>query len=166
VSTVRIRAACTSDLPALRDVFRRSSLSNEGDRDLLLARPEVLELTDVRITEGRTQVAVGADGAILGFISTRPLDACVLEIEDLFVDPDWMRTGVASGLVEDLLASASGNGVRRIELTANPHADAFYRHVGFVQGHASETRLGGAPRMYLTLHGAEADQDDTGFDPR
>ena len=165
MSIVRIRAACASDLPALRDLFRRSSLSNEGDRDLLLARPEVLELKDVGITEGRTQVAVGADDEILGFIITRPLDACVLEIEDLFVDPDWMRTGVASRLVEDLLATASRTGVRRIELTANPHANAFYRHVGFVQGHDSETRLGGAPRMYLTLHGDEADQDDTGFDP-
>ena len=77
---VRIRAACASDLPALRDVFRRSSLSNEGDRDLLLARPEVLELADEGITEGRTQVAVGADDEILGFITTRPLDACALEI--------------------------------------------------------------------------------------
>ena len=166
MSIVRIRLACASDLPALRDLFRRSSLSNDGDRDLLLARPEVLELADEGIIEGRTQVAVGADDEILGFITTRPLDACVLEIEDLFVDPDWMRTGVASGLVEDLLATASGNGVRRIEVTANPHAAAFYRHVGFVQGHASETRLGGAPRMYLTVHGAEADQSDTGFDRR
>ena len=96
---------------------------NDGDRDLLLARPEVLELADEGIIEGRTQVAVGADDEILGFITTRPLDACVLEIEDLFVDPDWMRTGVASGLVEDLLATAHGNGVRRIEVTANPHAD-------------------------------------------
>ena len=166
MSVVRIRAACASDLPALRDVFRRSSLSNEGDRDLLLARPEVLDLTDEGITEGRTQVAVGADEEILGFITTRRLEGCVLEIEDLFVAPEWMRTGVASRLVEDVLATASGKGVRRIELTANPHADVFYRHVGFVQGHDSETRLGGAPRMYLTLHGAEADHDDTGFDPR
>ena len=45
---------------------------------------------------------------------------------------------------------------------------AFYRHVGFVQGHHTETRLGGAPRMYLTPHGDETDQSDTGtgFDPR
>ena len=157
MSLVRIRAARTSDLRALRDVFRRSSLANDGDRGLLLARPEVLELADVGITEGRTQVAVGADDEILGFITTRPLDARVLEIEDLFVDPDWMRTGVASRLVQDLLATASRKGVRRIELTANPHANAFYRDVGFVQGHDSETRLGGAPRMYRTLHGVEAD---------
>ena len=114
------------------------------------------------------QVAVGADDEILGFITTLPLDAGALEIEDLFVDPDWMRTGVARRLVEDLVATASRNGVRRIEVTANPHANAFYRHVGFVQGHHTETRLGGAPRMYLTPHGDETDQSDTGtgFDRR
>ena len=71
------------------------------------------------------QVAVGADDEILGFITTLPLDACALEIEDLFVDPDWMRTGVASRLVEDLVATASRNGVLRIAVTANPHANAF-----------------------------------------
>jgi len=166
VRIVRIRMACASDLPALRDLFRRSSLFNEGDRDLLLARPEVLELADEGIIDGRTRVAVGADDEILGFITTHLLDACVLEIEDLFVDPDWMRTGVASRLVEDLLATASGKSVRRIEVTANPHAAAFYRHVGFVQGNDSETRLGGAPRMYLTLHGGKAGRSDTGFDRR
>ena len=166
VRIVRIRVACASDLPALRDLFRRSSLSNEGDRDLLLARPEVLELADAGVIEGRTRVAVQADDEICGFITTRLLDACVLEIEDLFVDPDWMRTGVASRLVETVLATASGPGVRRIEVTANPHAAAFYRHVGFVRGDDSETRLGGAPRMYLTLYGGEADQSDTGFDRR
>lgn len=160
MSIVRIRAACAGDLPALRDLFRRSSLSNAGDRDLLLARPEVLELSDEGIIEGRTQVEVGVDDKIRGFITTRPLHVCVLEIEDLFVDPDWMRFGVASRLVEDLLATAGRNGVRRIEATVNPHASAFYRHVGFVQGHETETRLGGAPRMYLTLHGDGADQSE------
>ena len=166
MSIVRVRAACTSDLPALRDLFRRSSLSNAGDRDLLHARPGVLELADEGITEGRTQVAVGTDDEILGFITTRPLDAGGVEVEDLFVDPDWMRTGVASRLVEDLVATARRNGVRRIEVTANPHANIFYRHIGFVQGHDSETRLGGAPRMYLTLRGDQAEQSRTRFDPR
>jgi GNAT superfamily N-acetyltransferase len=166
VSSVRIRLACAGDLPALRNVFRRSSLSNEGDRELLLARPEVLELADEGIIEGRTRVGVGADDEILGFITTRLLDACVLEIEDLFVDPGWMRTGVASRLVEDLLATAGRDGVGRIEVTANPHAAAFYRHVGFVKGDDSETRLGGAPRMYLTVPGGGVGQSDTGFDCR
>ena len=40
----RIRWSTPADLPALTDVFARASLSNEGDRDALLARPEALVL--------------------------------------------------------------------------------------------------------------------------
>ena len=37
VTGVLIRDASPGDMPALRDVFRRSSLSNDGDRPNLLA---------------------------------------------------------------------------------------------------------------------------------
>jgi hypothetical protein len=38
-----IRDAVPADMAVLRDVFRRSSLSNEGDRVNLLANPDALE---------------------------------------------------------------------------------------------------------------------------
>ena len=40
----RIRWSTPADLPALTDVFARAALSNEGDRDALLAHPEALVL--------------------------------------------------------------------------------------------------------------------------
>jgi hypothetical protein len=42
---VRVRAGVPADLLASRRVFRRSSLSNEGDREALLANPHMLELS-------------------------------------------------------------------------------------------------------------------------
>ncbi len=50
---VCIRAGFVTDLPTLRDLFHRSSLANKGDRDVLLAHPEALELADDAIVEGR-----------------------------------------------------------------------------------------------------------------
>jgi hypothetical protein len=91
MTLVRIRTAVPTDLPALRSLFRRSSLSNDGDREVLLANPEALELTDTAIADGRTPVAVALDGTIVGFASGLPLAGSLLELEDLFVDPDWMR---------------------------------------------------------------------------
>jgi hypothetical protein len=41
--TFLIREAVPADTAVLRDVYRRSSLSNDGDRASLLANPEVLE---------------------------------------------------------------------------------------------------------------------------
>jgi hypothetical protein len=51
VTTFVIRAAVPGDMTALRDVFRKSSLSNDGDRANLLAHPDVLELSDLAVRE-------------------------------------------------------------------------------------------------------------------
>ncbi|MGN6172171.1 MAG: GNAT family N-acetyltransferase, partial [Streptosporangiaceae bacterium] len=73
------------------------------------------------------------------------------ELEDLFVDPEWMGQGAGRALVQDLVAIARQRGVRRIEVTANPHALAFYEKAGFVVGREVGTRFGPAPRMHLQV---------------
>ena len=135
-----IRAAAPEDTAALRDLFRRSSLSNEGDRASLLAHPEALELSGL---EAGTRVAV-VDGRIVGF-------ATLLsgELEDLFVDPGWMRRGIGRALVLDAVALARERGLERIEVTANDHALAFYEDVGFVLDGTVETAFGRGSRMHL-----------------
>ena len=141
-----IRQAVSADMEVLRSVFRRSSLSNGGDRATLLANPDVLELSDVAIEEGRTRVAT-VDGRIVGFVSTVTSDD-VVELDDLFVEPDWMRKGIGNRLVLDVVEMAGRTGARRLEVTANPHALAFYENAGFVFDHNVETRFGSAPRMF------------------
>ncbi len=96
-----IRDAVPGDMTALRDVFGRSSLSNDGDRMNLLAHPEALELCDRAVMEGRTRAAV-ADGAIAGFATWLGAGEAI-EIEDLFVDPEWMGQGIGRALVQDLI---------------------------------------------------------------
>ncbi len=144
-----IRHAELADLGAVRDVFRRSSLSNRADRADLLAHPEVLDLSDQAIREGRTRVAV-VDDHVIGFVTTAPSDDG-LELEDLFVDPDWTRRGIGRALVSDAAATARERGVIRIEVTANEHALDFYETVGFVQDDMVTTQFGSAPRMHLDV---------------
>ena len=125
-------------MTVLRDVFRRSSLSNDGDRPNLLAHPEVLELPDRAVREGRTRAAV-ADGAIVGFASWLGAGDAI-EIEDLFVEPECMRQGIGRALVLDLIAIARSRGIGRVEVTANQHALAFYEQAGFVVYREDATR--------------------------
>jgi len=136
-----------SDIPTLRTVFRRSSLSNEADRDNLLAHEELLELSEAGVREERTRVATAPDGSIVGFASLLVVGG-VLELEDLFVDPTWMRQGVGRKLVFDALAIAREQSFDRLEVTANPHARAFYQSTGFLVDHVVETQFYPAPRMY------------------
>ena len=90
------------------------------------------------------------DGMVVGFATTIPPEsgvaADVLELEDLFVDPDWMRRGIGLALVADAVATGRARGAARIEVTANPHALAFYGQAGFVPSGSIETRFGPAAR--------------------
>ena len=154
--SITVRTANAADLPALRRVYRDSSLSNSGDRAALLAQPEFLVFAGDGIEDGRTRVACAAGGRLVGFASTIPATAGEtdreLELEDLFVDPPWMRRGVATLLVLDAVARAQRTGFRRITVTGNPHALAFYLAVGFVEVGRQDTTLGqAAPRLHLEL---------------
>jgi ribosomal protein S18 acetylase RimI-like enzyme len=147
--TFQIRDATAADMPALRDVFRRASLSNDGDRPNLLANPDALEFSGDAISEGQTRVAVAA-GRVIGF-ATSLIAGDVAELDDLFVDPDWMRQGAARQLVLDVTAIARGRGARRVEVTANQHALSFYEAVGFVFDRQVETQFGPGLRMHLDV---------------
>ena len=144
-----IRDAVLADMAALQGVFRRASLSNEGYREVLLAHPEVLQLADQAVTEGRTRAAV-VEGVIVGFASWLDTGEAV-EVEDLFVDPGWMGHGIGRALMTDLIALVRSRGIRLVEVTANDHALAFYHKVGFVVTGEEQTRFGSAPRMRLEV---------------
>ncbi len=134
---------------ALQDIFRRASWSNEDDRPVLTEHPEFLELSDAGVLEGRTRVALIADVAV-GF-ATLAIDGSVAELEDLFVDPDWMRHGVATALVADATIQARTNGAARIEVDANDHALRFYESTGFVSSARIALPHGVATRMAITV---------------
>jgi GNAT superfamily N-acetyltransferase len=146
---VTMRDAVPEDMVALAAVFRRSSLSNAGDRANLSAHPEVLELSAAEVFAGRTRVAV-SDGCIVGFATGLDGDTAV-ELDALFVDPDCMRNGIGLALVLDIAATAGGHGRQRVEVTANEHALAFYAKAGFVDDGIAETRFGPARRMHLDI---------------
>jgi GNAT superfamily N-acetyltransferase len=156
-----IRLGVPADLVAVTGVFRSASLSNARDRDQLLAHPEYLEMGPEGLAEGRTYVAE-EDGALVGFATWAAIDGTAenagaavtesaAELEDLFVDPAWMRRGIATALVNRIAVVLRARGAQRLELTASPDALGFYRAAGFTDGGVAETAFGRAPRMVRTL---------------
>ena len=144
-----IRLGTPADLAAAAGVYRRASLSDESHRDNLLAHPEYLILRPGGLAEGRTHVAE-EDGSVVGF-ATWAETADIVELEDLFVDPDYMRRGIATALVGRIAQVLRARGVERLEVTANPDALEFYRAVGFTGCGVAETDFGPAPRMVLAI---------------
>jgi GNAT superfamily N-acetyltransferase len=146
----RVRDAVLTDMDRLREIYRESSLSNQADREILLAHPEVLELSPSAVTGGRTRVAEDVSGRVVGFVTLRSAGT-VLEIEDLFVDPESMRHGAGRRLVNDAVAMARRDGASRLQVTANRHALQFYEAVGFIHDGVTETLFGPGELMHLPL---------------
>jgi len=116
-----IRLGTPADLAAARGVYRRASLSNAGDRDNLLAHPDYLILGPEGLAEGRTHVAE-QDGSVVGFATWAGTGGAV-ELEDLFVDPGYMRRGIASALVSRIAEVLRARGAERLEVTAKSACD-------------------------------------------
>ncbi len=144
-----IRLGTSADLAAATGVYCRASLSNAGDRVDLLAHPEYLILGPEGLAEGRTYVAE-EDGLVVGFATWIEI-AGTIELEDLFVDPAYMRRGIAAALVKRITDVLRARGVDRLEVTANPHALGFYRAADFIDCGVAETEFGTAPRMALAI---------------
>jgi ribosomal protein S18 acetylase RimI-like enzyme len=151
VGQITVRKARTDDQPALQLVFCRASLDNPGDRAELLAHPEALQLSADLISEGRTRVATLADGTIVGFASTSQVREGSVELDDLFVDPDWQRRGAGRRLLEQVVAEASAERATRISVTANGRALDFYRNAGFEVAGRVETAFGVGTRMHMNI---------------
>jgi GNAT superfamily N-acetyltransferase len=147
-----IRLGTPADLPTCSGVYRRASLSNAGDRDNLLAHPEYLILGPEGLAEDRMYVAE-EDGSVIGFATWAWAAQAggAIELEDLFVDPDWRRRGIATALVAHVVDVLRARGARCLEVTANPHAEAFYSAAGFVDCGVAETAFGPSPRKRLTI---------------
>ncbi len=103
------------------------------------------------ITGGRVRVAVGADGAVLGFSIVAEGACGVCMVDDLFVDPVHFRQGVGRALIDDAVARAAATGRWSMTVVAHPRTFPFYESVGFVPGEAATTQFGPAVTMWRAL---------------
>ena len=146
-----IRDARPDEAPALAALQRRFADVWDEYRAQLAANPDAIEPPHRAIADGRVRVAADASGRLLGFSVVLPIRDGRCELDDLFVEPEWMRRGVGRLLVADLTARAAAAGASHVDVIANPNALAFYERLGFETTGQASTRFGEAPRMSLEL---------------
>lgn len=93
-TNLSIRTATTAEREALEALQLRASLTNEGDREALLANPDAIVIPLEQIAAGRVFVAL-LSGATVGFSAIEHRSDDDTELDALFVDPNVRRHGWA-----------------------------------------------------------------------
>lgn len=145
-----IRAAVASEQKQLEDLQLRASLTNEGDRDALLAHPDAIEMPLTQIAAGGVFVAEH-NGIIVGFAAVEPREDGESELDALFVDPNMRRRGIARLLIEHCAGVARSRKSTALCVVGNPHAKDFYTACGFTLMGMAETRFGPGLLMRLAV---------------
>jgi GNAT superfamily N-acetyltransferase len=147
------RTALLRERAALEALQRRASLVWEEYRASLLEHPDAIEIPDAQLADGRCRVAE-TDGKVIGFTVVLPASPGAVELDGLFVEPDFWGGGVGRLLIADATRIARDEGAIAMEVTANPRALEFYKKVGFVIIGQASTRFGAGVRMRLTIDSA------------
>jgi GNAT superfamily N-acetyltransferase len=139
-----IRLARPEERNELEALQWRASLANEADRPHLEANPDAIDLPIEQIEGGGVFVAeVG--GRPVGFAAIVAEEGH-LELDGLFVEPDWWCQGVGTALVRTVVHEARQRGLA-LMVVANFAAQEFYQKCGFTIEGDAETRFGPALRM-------------------
>lgn len=141
MTSTMIRPAIASEREALEALQRRASLENPGDREVLLANPDAIELPIEQIDAGHVVVAEVA-GVVVGFAAVLPREDGAAELDALFVEPGLWKQGIGRALIERCAAIARTRGAPALHVIGNPHAEGFYRACGFEPRGTTETRFG------------------------
>jgi N-acetylglutamate synthase-like GNAT family acetyltransferase len=147
---VTVRTALIADQKSLEALQWRASLENSGDREALLANPELIELPLQQIEAGGVFVAEVAN-SIKGFAAMLPLEDGNAELDSLFVEPEFWRHGIGRILLEHCCVAAKISGAAEIHVIANPHAEGFYNACGFEKLGLKQMQFGIGLLMKRTL---------------
>jgi L-amino acid N-acyltransferase YncA len=133
-----IREARPEDWEAIWPFFRRIVAARETyayDPDMTEAQGRAMWMID---PPGRTVVATGADGVVLGTASmyaNRPGPGSHVASASFMVDPEQSGKGVGRALGENMIEWARASGFRAIQFNAvvetNEAAVALWRSLGF-----------------------------------
>lgn len=127
-----IRRATVAESALLTDITFRAkahwgyppSLMEEW-RVIIGVPPEVIRNHPVYLLED--------NGRVCGYYSLEHPDGDQIMLENLFIDPDFIGSGVGRALLQHALALAASLGYQTVSLESDPHAEGFYLRMGAVR---------------------------------
>lgn len=136
-----LRPARSADAERLTDLAMRSKAHWGYDEAFMAACRAELTITPARI-EREVFIVAEQDGEIAGCAGFSFAEdsggIATGEVEDVFVEPASIGSGLGGRLMTALLEAARARGLRRLFVDSDPNAVGFYENQGF-------RRIGEAP---------------------
>lgn len=145
--TLSIRAARAGDADALTELALRSKAVWGYDRAFMTACRAELTVTAELIARSAVRVAAAGD-AIRGFYALT-MERPEPSLEFLYVEPDFIGTGVGARLWKHAVGEARARSLKRFSIDADPNAEAFYLSRGCER--TGEVPSGSIPGRKLPL---------------
>ncbi|HEY6128180.1 MAG TPA: GNAT family N-acetyltransferase [Candidatus Acidoferrum sp.] len=140
-NNIIIRTAAVTEQEALQALQLRASLTNDGDRQALLANPDAINIPLEQLAAGRVFVSE-LNSVTVGFSAIEARGDGQIELDALFVEPNIRRRGVGRLMIEYCADVARKQGSTALHVTGNPHAENFYLACRFKQIGTTQTRFG------------------------
>ena len=143
-----IRPARTEEAQELTELIMRSKAHWGYDQKFMQMCTKELTLTAKQIQENPTFV-LEHNSIPIGVLMLTHIDASTVEMELLFVEPEWIGKGIGKQLVEHAKEVALTIGYKEIEVQADPFAEPFYTAMGATK--IGEKPSGSIPGRMLPL---------------
>ena len=136
ISSMTIRSKAVWGYPAEWMAVFREELTVDG---------QTLLAFDTHVAE--------RNGTIIGCYALAPRSETEVELEYMFVDPQFLRQGIGSQLLVHAIERSRTRGFRTMKIIADPHASGFYERHGalVVDEHQSSIAGRSIPILALAL---------------
>lgn len=147
---IKLTGAELWDAEALTAVAVRAKAHWGYSAEFMAACRDELSVSVAVIGDPRNATGVAREATRpVGFYLARPLDDGVWDLDALFVEPEYIGTGIGCMLFRDAVEVARSRCVERIVIQSDPNAEGFYLAMGAVK--TGEKESGSIAGRYLPL---------------
>lgn len=128
---MKIRKAEISEYELLSDLAIKSKAYWGYSKEFLESCRNELSYSQEDLSNSENYFAVAEiENRIVGFYALIPYEKHNLELEALFVDPEFIRKGIGKALLKDAEKIAVQKGVYELIIQGDPFAEKFYVESG------------------------------------
>ena len=118
--------------------------------EFMLACHDEMTIRSVDIGAGLIEyVVLASENSLLGFYGLQRASASRIELDALYIDPDYIGCGYGRQLLAHAIESARQNGAQHMTVQSDPNATGFYLSAGATQTGTLES--GSIPGRFLPL---------------